>query len=51
MQPAGAYRHNVCASGAGRVLANPDFIDVECLPPILKHWDVLIGRDPVRWTT
>jgi len=28
-----------------------DFIDIECLPPILKHWDVLIGRDPVRWTT
>jgi glycine amidinotransferase len=30
---------------------NPDFIDVERLPPILKHWDVLIGRDPIRWMT
>jgi len=51
MQPADAYRHNLCATGAGRVLANPDFIDVERLPPILKHWDVLIGRDPILWTT
>ena len=51
MQPADAYRDNVCAIGAGRVLVNSDFIDIECLPPTLKHWDVLIGRDPVRWTT
>jgi hypothetical protein len=33
MQPADAYRHNLCAIGAGRVLVNPDFIDVERLPP------------------
>jgi hypothetical protein len=51
MKPADAYRHKLCAIGAGRVLVNSDFIDVERLPPILKHWDVLIGRDPIRWTT
>jgi hypothetical protein len=51
MQPADAYRHNLCAIGPGRVLVNPDFIDVERLPPILKHWDVLIGPDRIRWTT
>jgi glycine amidinotransferase len=47
MQPADAYRHNLCAIGPGRVLVNPDFIDVERLPPILKHWDVLIGPDRI----
>ncbi len=32
-----------------RVLVNPDFIDVDNLPPMLKHWDVLVapGPDPV----
>jgi glycine amidinotransferase len=27
----------------GKVLVNPDFIDVDRLPPILKRWDVLIA--------
>jgi glycine amidinotransferase len=30
----------------GRVLINPDFIDIDHLPPILKHWDVLIAPKP-----
>jgi glycine amidinotransferase len=30
----------------GKVLVNPDFIDVERLPPILKRWDVLIAPRP-----
>ena len=51
MQAPDADRHSLCAIGAGKMLVNPDFIDVERLPPILKHWDVVIGRDPIRWTT
>src|SRR5215469_7390944 len=37
-----------------RVLVNPDFIDVDSLPSILKHWDVLVAPrpDPVDdWVT
>ncbi|MCS6892831.1 MAG: hypothetical protein RMK64_06325 [Rhodovarius sp.] len=30
----------------GRVLVNPDYIDVERLPPILKRWEVLIAPRP-----
>lgn len=30
----------------GKVLVNPDYIDVERLPPILKKWDVLIAPRP-----
>jgi len=30
----------------GRVLINPDFIDVDGLPPILRRWDVLIAPRP-----
>jgi len=30
----------------GKVLVNPDFIDVDRLPPILKRWDVLIAPRP-----
>jgi len=30
----------------GKVLVNPDFIDVDRLPPIVKRWDVLIAPRP-----
>jgi glycine amidinotransferase len=30
----------------GKVLVNPEFIDVDRLPPILKYWDVLIAPRP-----
>jgi glycine amidinotransferase len=32
--------------GPGKVLVNPDYVDVENLPPILKKWDVLIAPRP-----
>ena len=30
----------------GKVLINPEYIDIERLPPILKKWDVLIAPKP-----
>jgi glycine amidinotransferase len=30
----------------GKVLVNPEFIDVRTLPPILKSWDLLICPEP-----
>src|SRR5260370_34399522 len=30
----------------GKVLVNPEYIDVEQLPPILKKWDILIAPNP-----
>ena len=30
----------------GKVLVNPDYIDIERLPPILKKWDVLVAPRP-----
>ena len=30
----------------GKVLVNPEFIDVDRLPPILKSWDILIPPEP-----
>lgn len=30
----------------GKVLVNPEYIDIERLPPILKKWDVLIAPQP-----
>ena len=30
----------------GKVLVNPDFIDVDRLPPALKKWDVLVAPRP-----
>ncbi|MBY0335067.1 MAG: hypothetical protein K2X11_00540 [Acetobacteraceae bacterium] len=30
----------------GKVLVNPDYIDIERLPPILKRWDVLVAPRP-----
>jgi glycine amidinotransferase len=30
----------------GKVLVNPEFIDVDQLPPILKKWDILIAPEP-----
>lgn len=30
----------------GKVLVNPEYVDVERLPPILKKWDVLIAPQP-----
>ncbi|MBN9415654.1 MAG: amidinotransferase [Candidatus Eremiobacteraeota bacterium] len=32
--------------GPGKVMVNPDFIDVDRLPPILKKWDVLQAPRP-----
>jgi glycine amidinotransferase len=39
-----------CPLCPGKVLVNPDYIDVGRLPPILKSWDVLIvpRPDPVQ---
>lgn len=31
----------------GKVLVNPEWIDVDNLPPVLKSWDILIAPDPV----
>ncbi|MFN0122952.1 MAG: amidinotransferase, partial [Blastocatellia bacterium] len=31
----------------GRVLINPEWIDVKELPPVLKNWEILIAPDPV----
>lgn len=30
----------------GKVLVNPEFIDIERLPAVLKSWDVLVAPDP-----
>ncbi len=30
----------------GKVLVNPEYIDVKKLPPALKSWDVLVAPDP-----
>ncbi len=32
--------------GPGKLLINPDYIDVDRLPDILKKWDLLIAPDP-----
>jgi glycine amidinotransferase len=32
--------------GPGRVLINPDYIDIDRLPPILKRWDVFTAPRP-----
>ena len=32
--------------GPGRLLINPEYIDVDRLPPILKKWDILIAPEP-----
>lgn len=34
----------------GKVLVNPEWIDVDKLPPILKSWDMLIAPDPIQNT-
>jgi glycine amidinotransferase len=31
----------------GKVLVSPEYIDVSKLPPILKHWEVLVAPEPV----
>lgn len=30
----------------GRVLVNPDYVDLEALPPLLKRWEVLVAPRP-----
>ena len=30
----------------GKVLVNPQYIDVKRLPPVLKSWDILVAPDP-----
>ncbi len=30
----------------GKVLVNPDYINIDKLPPILKSWDILVGPEP-----
>ncbi|MDQ8729665.1 amidinotransferase [Bradyrhizobium sp. LHD-71] len=32
--------------GPGKLLVNPEYIDVARLPPILKTWDILIAPEP-----
>lgn len=34
----------------GKVLINPEWIDVAKLPPVLKSWDILIAPQPIRNT-
>ena len=36
----------------GKVMVNPEFIDIDTLPPLLKKWDILIPPkpDPVKAT-
>ncbi len=35
----------------GKVLVNPEFVDVKTLPNILKKWDILIAPKPVPYIT
>lgn len=39
--------------GPGRVLVNPDYVDVNDLPPVLKSWEILVAPrpDPVQDAT
>ncbi|MFF8228063.1 hypothetical protein [Streptomyces caelestis] len=30
----------------GKVLVNPEYVDVDCLPEVLNSWDVLIAPEP-----
>jgi glycine amidinotransferase len=32
--------------GPGKILINPEYIDVARLPPILKSWDILVAPEP-----
>ena len=32
----------------GKVMINPDWVDVEKLPAFLKHWDILVAPRPVE---
>jgi glycine amidinotransferase len=32
--------------GPGKFLVNPEYVDVERLPPIMKKWDILIAPEP-----
>jgi glycine amidinotransferase len=32
--------------GPGKLLVNPEYVDVERLPPILRKWDILIAPEP-----
>jgi glycine amidinotransferase len=32
--------------GPGKILVNPEYIDVERLPPMLKTWDILVAPEP-----
>jgi glycine amidinotransferase len=34
----------------GKVLVNPEYVDIPNLPPILKSWDVLIAPEPDPFT-
>jgi glycine amidinotransferase len=31
----------------GKVLVNPEWVDVDNLPPLLKSWDILVAPDPL----
>ncbi len=32
--------------GPGKMLVNPEYVDLERLPPILKKWDILLAPEP-----
>lgn len=32
--------------GPGKMLVNPEYVDIERLPPILKKWDILVAPEP-----
>jgi glycine amidinotransferase len=34
---------------AGKVLVNPEFVDIKALPPLFKSWDILVAPQPVPY--
>ena len=41
-----AYRHDDPAARPRQFLVNPEYVDSERLPPILKKWDILVAPEP-----
>ena len=35
----------------GKMLVNPEFVDITTLPPILKSWDILVAPQPIPYRT
>ena len=41
-----AYRHHGASARSGKLLVNPEYVDPDRLPDILKRWDILVAPDP-----